>query len=131
MAADLGDVDDLGALEDAEVDGLVGPLVEVLEERRRHLQQAPFDRRAHAELEEPAAEPVARLLALEQPQRHQVAGEPVHVDLASPVRSRSSASVRWASSAVNAKSTAAALPSTVPGPGALGAPVMTLVTPPT
>lgn len=65
MAADLRDIDDVVAVTDPQVDCLVGPLVQVLEERHRHLQEATFERGEHAEFEEAAAEPVATVDTVE------------------------------------------------------------------
>lgn len=65
MAADLRDVDDVVAVTDPQVDCLVGPLVQVLEERHRHLQKAPFERGEHAEFEEATAESVTTVESVE------------------------------------------------------------------
>lgn len=65
MSADLRDVHDVVAVTDPQVDCLVGPLVQVLEERHRHLQEATFERGEHAEFEETAAESVTAVDAVE------------------------------------------------------------------
>ena len=98
MAADLGDVDDLGALADAEVDGLVGALVEVLEEGHRHLEQGALDGGAHAELEEAAGEAVAVLGLLEQPVVDEVGADAVDRALREPGTTDQLGQGRWRSS---------------------------------
>ncbi len=73
VSADLRDVDHFVAVEDTEMHRLPCPLVEVLEEGHRDLQQSAFDRRAHPQLEQPAGEAVAVLRAVEEACGHQLA----------------------------------------------------------
>lgn len=56
----------------------MGALVEVLQERHRHLEQGPLGGRTHAELEEAAGQAVAVLGLVEQPVVDEVAGDAVH-----------------------------------------------------
>ena len=84
MAADLCDVDDLGALADAQVDGLVCAFVQVLKEGHRDLQQGSLRRCPHAQLEQSAREPVPVLCLVEQPVLDQVARHPVNGALRQP-----------------------------------------------
>lgn len=55
--------------------------VEILEEGRRQLQQAALHGGAHAELEEPTAEPIADIGPVQQPVAHEVTGDAMDAGL--------------------------------------------------
>ena len=77
MAADLRDVDDFDPFAQAEVHGLVGPLVEIFEERGRHLEQPALDGGTHAEREKMTAQVKLAVHAIEQTGVDKLGGQPM------------------------------------------------------